>query len=804
MKSGSKRGIGAKQFFDQLFPAELEEICRRRRVAGDDRPLPGAKADAVPSTESGLIGLAFSGGGIRSASFSLGVAQHLICSGLFKYIDYLSTVSGGGYTGSCLSALMHKGRGGERLLVDRNGPREAPALNHLRNGSNYLAPGGFFNRLRMPSLLIVGILQTLLLFAPVIVLLVFLTELFFETTLLIALPFPPYLLLLLGLVPFAIAVFVRPILSEIGSRRTDWERRDQADRRLGIYLLLAVASLVAIPILAGLVFLTDADVGTFWHAVQSWVGEQFALGLQSWLIWLTLILLVLLVVGLVRFRTALAVLILGVLGPLILLGLYVFFYASVANGPVITTNQAKAYEVAVINFQETGDRAELRGVVDLILRQKDIRPGDYRIDFDSVVGETEITQTRLNVHRRADATYPWWARVDWIRSLSARFQDEYAISYHPSIEGMVMVSKLSILQFKAEWWFYLGGLLLWLFNYLFLNVNRISLHPFYRDRLSRTFLIAPNPGGGSVVSTDSVRLSELGGAESSAPYHLINTALNLQGCSDPQLRQRKTVPFLFSKRYCGSDYTGYCDSKSMEFLDSDMNLGTAMAISAAAAGPAMGTKTKRSLASIMTMLNIRLNYWVPHPGRVRRPTWTDLILHRTPNLLCLLTEAGGMASDRYRFVNCSDGGHIENLAVYELLKRRCKTIICVDGEADPDFVFEGLTTLQRYAWIDFGARLEIDPSEIVPDETGKSPQQYAVGTIIYNNGEQGKFIYLKLSYGGDVPQYIRFYKQAVPVFPHESTSDQFFDETRFEVYRALGEHVAQRAFADDKTRDFVC
>ena len=119
-------------------------------------------------------------------------------------------------------------------------------------------------------------------------------------------------------------------------------------------------------------------------------------------------------------------------------------------------------------------------------------------------------------------------------------------------------------------------------------------------------------------------------------------------------------------------------------------------------------------------------------------------------------------------------------------------------------MFEGLTTLQRYAWIDYGARLEIDPSEIVPDETGKSPQQYAVGTITYNNGEQGKFIYLKLSYGGDVPQYIRFYKQAVPVFPHESTSDQFFDETRFEVYRALGEHVAQRAFADDKARDFVC
>ena len=88
------------------------------------------------------MGLAFSGGGIRSASFSIGVVQHLIAKGVFGKVDYLSTVSGGGYAGACLSALMHGERHGERLLIDRRGDNEPPALNHVRNCSNYLLTKG--------------------------------------------------------------------------------------------------------------------------------------------------------------------------------------------------------------------------------------------------------------------------------------------------------------------------------------------------------------------------------------------------------------------------------------------------------------------------------------------------------------------------------------------------------------------------------------------------------------------------------------------------------------------------------------
>ncbi|MCP4477935.1 MAG: hypothetical protein GY818_07575, partial [Planctomycetaceae bacterium] len=138
----------ANQFVEEVFPAELEEVRRRRTTVGDPRDLPMDAAKSGPSVDNDLIGLALSGGGIRSASFSLGVVQGLIKAGLFNAVDYLSTVSGGGYTGACLSSLTHRGQNGERLIVDHAGETEPAALNHLRNGSNFLVSGGLLNQLR--------------------------------------------------------------------------------------------------------------------------------------------------------------------------------------------------------------------------------------------------------------------------------------------------------------------------------------------------------------------------------------------------------------------------------------------------------------------------------------------------------------------------------------------------------------------------------------------------------------------------------------------------------------------------------
>ena len=89
----------------------------------------------------------------------------------------------------------------------------------------------------------------------------------------------------------------------------------------------------------------------------------------------------------------------------------------------------------------------------------------------------------------------------------------------------------------------------------------------------------------------------------------------------------------------------------------------------------------------------------------------------------------------------------------------------------------------------------------MPDKNGESKQHHAVGRITYHDGQRGTLLYLKLSYSGDEPEYLRSYKRKVPAFPHESTADQFFDETKFEVYRALGHHVTRQALEDSEVRD---
>jgi hypothetical protein len=381
--------------------------------------------------------------------------------------------------------------------------------------------------------------------------------------------------------------------------------------------------------------------------------------------------------------------------------------------------------------------------------------------------------------------------------LTTHYQDKVTIKQHHWRPDRKFIPELSLLQLRTNWFVYLGALILWLFNYSFVNVNRMSLNPFYRDRLSRTFLIRPSETG--VEPADGLLLSELRQDQSAAPYHLINAALNLQGMRDPQLRQRKTVPFLLSKRFCGCEYTGYCETSSLEKIDRDLNLGTAMAVSAGAAGPTMGVKTVKSLTLVMTLLNIRLAYWLPNPSWIGRNKWWYWLVHRNPGLACLITEAMGTPSNRFRFINCSDGGHIENLGMYELLRRHCSTIVCVDAGGDPKFEFLDLTTLQRYANIDLNVQIEIDPKPLLPNEKGVSQRQYVTGKISYPNGQIGTLIYLKLAYCDDEPEYVRFYKRNVPLFPHESSADQFFDETKFEVYRALGEHVAQRAFSNPET-----
>jgi hypothetical protein len=190
---------------------------------------------------------------------------------------------------------------------------------------------------------------------------------------------------------------------------------------------------------------------------------------------------------------------------------------------------------------------------------------------------------------------------------------------------------------------------------------------------------------------------------------------------------------------------------------------------------------------LLTLLNVRLGFWIRRPGAAG--------FFRVPGLTCLLRETlGAGMTEHARWLNLSDGGHIENLALYELLRRRCKFIVCVDGEADPTFTFHGLMTLVRHAQIDFGIRIDPRLDEVRPDPaTGRSRSHFHLCRIHYPEGT-GLLLYLKLSVTGNEAELIRRYRGQHPDFPHQTTLDQFFDQEQFEAYRQLGVHVAEALF----------
>jgi Patatin-like phospholipase len=101
---------------------------------------------AVHGLEEKRAALCISGGGIRSATFGLGVLQGLARCGLLDRFHYLSTVSGGGYIGAWLSAWVHRADGGLRsvaaqLAQPRDKSRPNPEeIQNLRSYSNYLSP----------------------------------------------------------------------------------------------------------------------------------------------------------------------------------------------------------------------------------------------------------------------------------------------------------------------------------------------------------------------------------------------------------------------------------------------------------------------------------------------------------------------------------------------------------------------------------------------------------------------------------------------------------------------------------------
>jgi len=162
----------------------------------------------------------------------------------------------------------------------------------------------------------------------------------------------------------------------------------------------------------------------------------------------------------------------------------------------------------------------------------------------------------------------------------------------------------------------------------------------------------------------------------------------------------------------------------------------------------------------------------------------------TFGLGCLIQELFAGTNDESDYVYLSDGGHFDNMGLYELVKRRCGLIIVCDAEADPHYGFAGLSDAIKKCRIDLGIAIDIDTSPIVPNKSGVSKQHYAIGRIHYEKADVeapvGKIVYIKSSLTGKEPADVATYKKRHSAFPHEDTANQWFTESQFESYRRLG------------------
>ena len=343
----------------------------------------------------------------------------------------------------------------------------------------------------------------------------------------------------------------------------------------------------------------------------------------------------------------------------------------------------------------------------------------------------------------------------------------------------------------------------------FINANKFSLHATYRNRLIRAYLAASRTQRSPNLFTgfdpdDNIKLGDL---SSDKPFHVLNSTLNIVSGQQLAWQERRAESFTMSRLHCGSFKVGY--RPSAKYGDA-ITLGTALAISGAAANPNMGYHSSPVLGLLMTLFNVRLGWWLGNPGASGVKTWR----RKGPQYSVgpLFSEAIGNTTDNYQYVNLSDGGHFENLGLYEMVLRRCHFIVVSDGGEDPECAYADLGEAVRKIRIDFGIPIEFGTMTIYPrsaiDTLKNSGHNCAVGRIRYSvvdgaDAPDGVIIYVKPACYGDEPRDIYEYFKTNPTFPHETTSDQFFSESQFESYRMLGAHTMGK-LCTDCGGDFRC
>ncbi|MCC6989459.1 MAG: patatin-like phospholipase family protein, partial [Acidobacteria bacterium] len=700
------------------------------------------------------VGLAISGGGIRSATFALGLVQALQRHGLFASLDYVSTVSGGGYLGAWLHALQRRGQRDPALTLDANEPRQ---VRFLRAYSNYLTPQlGLFSGDTWAAVGTVTrnlvITFTLLSLSLLAVLCVpWAIHRTYQTWIDIAVAGGADVDRLLSVafvlmvVAFATSAsnMARPLSDGTWESDTrDWTPPWRVQMQVVVPILVAMAILAAIvdrlPVPPPLPEFPSAWERLAQYESLMWAGGGFAL------VW----------------ATGLAV---AHLSKMLATGF------SAASGPMATD-----WRTALRAWLQLTAFAWPAGIIGAAVGVWSTAPLVWTPFVElrmpllvlafllAVTAHIALAGTLLS-----EETREWWARVAgqvllgtamlsvlvFISVYAPDLIDRYTAELDPygaskkalallwaAVTGSGIVagrSRRTSDGTGTSWMERIGRIapIVFVAGYLLIlavvivaihqpcnaleaiggvaafgtlafalsrraDLNEFSLHALYRNRLVRCYLGASNtrrqahPFHGFDPNDDlRLDLSAEPAAARCRPYPLFNAAINLVGGGNLAWQQRKAASFVFTPDVCGYEYrvdeqidrgtapaagaappcspTLSAYSRTAEHGSGPLTVGLAMATSGAAASPNMGYHTSPTLAFLMTVFNVRLGWWLRNPRY--KVSWT--VSHKRLSLVELVSELLGLTTAERDFVYLSDGGHFENLGVYELVRRRVPFII---------------------------------------------------------------------------------------------------------------------------------
>lgn len=849
--------------------------------------------------------LCLSGGGIRSGAFALGVIQALARKELLTGIHYLSTVSGGGYTGAWLTALIHRQGGDVKAVQDRLAKvrdEEDIAIRRLRSRTNYLTPGkGVFSTDTVTAVVVCvrNMLLNWLLFIPLLWLGITAAKLLPVIDAGLAHPdvrtVLPRLILLLSAGTTSLVYVAIP--------DRGWKPKEKTISAV----ILPPTMLWALALSLTVARETDVPIGPWLPAgvLASWIGTllgyflgQCAVGrsptttqpYRNFCAWLgaasvTHLALAFVLPGIAHPAPA-GLPVFELLGPPFALAMNLAAIALYAGFRGLDDPNDTAKEgLARLSAMKLRLLLLYLAIVGAALALP-ILVRDYLRDYLSValgiapgvIAAITAWSPILKIGTQAAGRRPWQVPLSLLIGLGtaiglltivvlcARLQDNLAAlvsatscQFGSAIQSFSLSCRApsapetpvlvpAILGYVPG---ALAAAVLLVLTSRSINPNRFSLHGFYRNRLIREFLGSAKPAPKTIPHTplngpavpaaqrfrkladdtdDNLRLHETwAGRGPKCLFPIINSTLNLTQKGRLDWQDRKGGPFTMTPLACGSAILDQQSSNppagayvSAEFYGSDwarqkgqqdqgnpllqdddtghgITLGTAMTVSGAAASPNMGYYTSAATAFLLTLFNLRLGAWLPNP------LYGDKACRRSAPAMAVgpyLRELQGRVGCKGKDLYLSDGGHFENLGLYEMVRRKCRFIIVVDGGHDPDRAYADLANAVRKAWIDFQVKIELPVASIRPaTEIGRVETTWIIGTVLYppdaasmstsTSERTGQILYIKAGLPVDLPADLVGYVAENPRFPNDSTADQWFDETQFESYRHLGFHIAR-------------